>query len=111
MTKISHRGSCRQNIPLDLNVIVLKKAINRMANAELDNVKPMKSGRVFVEIETKQQHKNLLKTSKPLDNLPVKVPSNRNLNSSKFFIKCEKLEKMEEELQQGTTDVKRISIH
>ena len=62
-----------KNIPLDLNAFVLKKAIDGMANAELDNVKPMKSGRVFIEVETKQQCKNLLKTSKPLGYLPVKV--------------------------------------
>ena len=29
-----------------------KKAIDGMANAELDSVKPMKSGRVFIEVET-----------------------------------------------------------
>ena len=44
-----------QNVPLDLNAFVLKKAIDGMANAELDNVKPMKSSRVFIEVETKQQ--------------------------------------------------------
>ena len=48
-----------QNVPLNLNAFVLKKAIDGMANAELDNVKPMKSGRVFIEVETKQQCKNL----------------------------------------------------
>ena len=32
-----------QNVPLDLKAFVLKKAIDGMANAELDNVKPMKS--------------------------------------------------------------------
>ena len=32
-----------KNVPLDLNAFVLKKAIDGMANAELDNVKPMKS--------------------------------------------------------------------
>ena len=40
-----------QNVPLNLNAFVLKKAIDGMANAELDNVKPMKSGRVFIEVE------------------------------------------------------------
>ena len=48
-----------KNISLDLNAFVLKKAIDGMANAELDNVKHMKSGRVFIEIVTKQQCKNL----------------------------------------------------
>ena len=43
-----------QNVPLNLNAFVLKKAIDGMANAELDNVKPMKLGRVFIEEETKQ---------------------------------------------------------
>ena len=52
-----------KNIPLNLNAFVLKKAIDGMANAELDNVKPMKSGSVFIEVETKQQCKNLLKTN------------------------------------------------
>ena len=105
-----------KNIPLDLNAFVLKKAIDGMANAELDNVKPMKSGRVFIEVETRQQCKNLLKTTKLLGYLPVKVSPHRSLNSSKFVIKCEELDKMQEEeikqeLQpQGIIDVKRISI-
>ena len=87
-----------------------------MANAELDNVKPMKSGRVFIEVKTKQQCTNLLKTTNLLGYLPVKVSPHRTLNSSKFVIKCEELDKMQEEeikqeLQpQGIIDVKRISI-
>ena len=87
-----------------------------MVNAELDNVKPMKSGRVFIEVETKQQCKNLLKTTKLLGYLPVKDSPHRTINSSKFFIKCEELDKMDEEeinkeLQpQGFIAVKRISI-
>ena len=105
-----------QNVPVNLNAFVLKKAIDGMANAELDNVKPIKSGRVFSEVETKQQFKNLLKTSKLLGYLPVKVSPHRTLNSSKFVIKCEELDKMEEdeiktELQpQGIIAVKRITI-
>ena len=104
-----------KNIPLDLNAFVLKKAIDGMADAELDNVKPMKSGRVFIEVETKQQCKNLLKTSKPLGYLPVKVSPHRTLNSSKFVIKCEELDKMEEEIKkelqpEGIIAVKIISI-
>ena len=105
-----------KNISLDLNAFVLKKAIKGMANAEQDNVKPMKSGRVFIEVETRQQCKNLLKTTKLLGYLPVKVSPHRTLNSSKFVIKCEELDKMQEEeikqeLQpQGIIDVKRISI-
>ena len=105
-----------QNVPLNLNAFVLKKAIDGMANAELDNVKPMKLGRVFIQVETKQQCKNLLKTTKFLGYLPVKVSPHRTLNSSKFVIKCEELDKMDEEeikkeLQpQGIIAVKRISI-
>ena len=105
-----------QKVPLNLNAFVLKKAIDGMANAELDNVKPMKSGSVFIEVETKQQCKNLLKTTKLLGYLPVKVSPHRTLNSSKFVIKCEELDKMDEEeikkeLQpQGIIAVKRISI-
>ena len=105
-----------QNVPLNLNAFVLKKAIDGMANAELDNVKPMKSGRVFIEMETRQQCKNLLKTTKLLGYLPVKVSPHRTLNSLKFVIKCKELDKMEEdeikkELQpQGIIAVKRISI-
>ena len=104
------------NIPLNLNAFVLKKAIDGMANAELDNVKHMKSGRVFIEVETKQQCKNLLKTTKLLGYSPVIVSPHRTLNSSKFVIKCEELDKMDEEeikkeLQpQGIIDVKRIAI-
>ena len=105
-----------QKAPLNLNAFVLKKSIDGMANAKLDNVKPMKSGRVFIEVETRQQCKNLLKTTKLLGYLPVKVSPHRTLNSSKFVIKCEELDKMEEdeikkELQpQGIIAVKRISI-
>ena len=105
-----------KDIPLDLNAFVLKKAIDGMANAELDNVKPMKSGRIFIEVETKQQCKNLRKTTKLLGYLPVKVSPHRSLNSSKSVIKCEELNKMQEEeikqeLQpQGIIDVKIISI-
>ena len=36
-----------QNVPLNLNAFVLKKAIDGMANAEIDNVKPMKSGSLY----------------------------------------------------------------
>ena len=105
-----------QNVPLNLNAFVMKKAIDGMANAELDNVKPLKSGRVFIEVETKQQCKNLLKTTKLLGYLPVKVSPHRTLNSSKFVTKFEELDKMEEdelkkELQpQRIIAVKRISI-
>ena len=105
-----------RNVPLDLNAFVLKKEIDGMANAELNHVKPMKSGSVFIEVETKQQCKNLLKTTKLLGYLPVKVSPHRTLNSSKFVIKCEELDKMDEEeikkeLQpQGIIAVKRISI-
>ena len=82
-----------QNVPLNLNAFVLKKAIDEMANAELDNVKPMKS--VFIEVETKQQCKNLLKTTKLLGYLPVNVSPHRTLNPSNFVIKCEELDKMD----------------
>ena len=104
-----------QNVPLNLNAFVFKKAIDGMANVELDNVKLMKSDRVFIEVETKQQCKNLLKTTKLLGYSPVKVSPHRTLNSSKFVIKCEELDKMDEgiktELQpQGIIAVKRISI-
>ena len=114
-----HRKSSEaadQNVPQNLNAFVLKKAIDGMAKAELDNVKPMKSGRVFIEVETKQQCKNLLKTTKLLGYLPVKVSPHRTLHLSKFVIKCEELDTMEEdeikkELQpQGIIAVKRISI-
>ena len=105
-----------KNIPLNLNAFVLKKAIDAIANADLDNVKPMQLGSVFMEVETKQQCKNLLKTTKLLGYLPVNVSPHRTLNFSKFVIKCEELDTMEEdeikkELQpQGIIAVKRISI-
>ena len=52
---------------------------------------------VFIEVETKQQCKNLPKTTKLLGYLPVKVSPHRTLKSSKFIIKCEELDKMDEE--------------
>ena len=85
-----------------------------MANAELDNVKPM--AEYLLNLKPKQQCKNLLKTTKLPGYLPVKVSPHRTLNSSKFVIKCEELDKMDEEeikkeLQaQGIIAVKRISI-
>ena len=79
-----------KNIPLNLNAFVLKKSIDGMANADLDNIKPMKSGSVFIEVEPKQQCKHL-------GYLHVKVSPHRTLNSSKFVIKCEELDKMDEE--------------
>ena len=81
-----------QNVQLNLNAFVLKKAIDEMANAELDNVKPMW---VFIEVETKQQCKNLLKTTKLLGYLPVNVSPHRTLNPSNVVIKCEELDKMD----------------
>ena len=104
-----------QDFPLNINAFVLKKAIDGMANAALDNLKPMKSG-VFIEVETKLQCKNLLKTTKLLGYLPVKVSPQRTLNSSKFVIKCEELDTMDEDeikkerQPQGIIAVKRISI-
>ena len=105
-----------QNVPLNLNAFVLKQAIDGMANAKLDNVKPMKSGRVCIEVETKQQCKNLKKTTKLLGYLPVKVSPHRTLNSSKI---CHQMrgtgqdgqEEIKKELQpQGIIAVKIISI-
>ena len=49
---------------------------------------PMWDG-VSVEVETKQQCKNLPKTTKLLGYLPEKVSPHRTLNSSKFEIKKE----------------------
>ena len=77
-----------QNVPLNLNAFVLKKAIDGMANAELDNVKPMKSGRVFIEVETKQQCKNLLKTTKLLGYLPCESFTTQN---PKFIKICHQM--------------------
>ena len=87
--------AAEKNLPLNLNAFVLEKAIDGMANAELDNVISMKSGSIFIEVERKQQCKNLPKTTKLLGYLPVKVSPHRTLNSSKFVIKCEELDKME----------------
>ena len=96
-----------QNDPLNLNAFVLKQAIDGMANAKLDNVKLMKSGRVFIEVETKQQCKNLLKTTKFLGYLPVKVSPHRTLNSSTFVIKCEELDKNERRWNKKRTSTTR----
>ena len=84
MAKILIMEHADKNIPLDLNAFVLRKAIDGMANAELDNVKPMKSGRVFIEVETRQQCKNLLKTTKLLGYLPLKVSPHRTLKFVKI---------------------------
>ena len=86
-----------EKVPLNLNAFVLKKAIDGMANAELDNVKPMKSGSVFIEVETKQQCKNLLKTTKLLGYLPSFTLSftTQNPKFIKICHQCEELDKMD----------------
>ena len=112
MAKISH-GSCRSKCSTEFKCICFEKGNRWDGNAVLNNVK---SGRVFIDVETKQQCKNLLPTTKLLGYLPVKVSPHRTLNSSKFVIKCEELDKMDEEeikkeLQpQGIIAGKRISI-
>ena len=71
MAKISHHGSCRSKCSTEFKCICFENG-NRW-NGELDNVKPMKSGRVFIEVETKQQFKNLLKATKLLSYLPKNI--------------------------------------
>ena len=105
-----------ENIPLDLNQFVLKKAVDGMANGEPKKCKYLKSGKVFTEVDTKHQSRNLLRTTMLLNYLPVKVSPHRYLNATKFVIQCRELNNMEEdeiakELRpQGITAVKRISV-
>ena len=42
-----------KNIPLNLNVFTLKKAVDGMANGRPKQCKPMKSGSIFIEVEKK----------------------------------------------------------
>ena len=51
----------------------------------------------FFKSKQNSNAKNLLKTTKLLGHLPVKVSPHRTLNSSKFVIQCEELDTMEED--------------
>ena len=114
MAKISHHGTCRSKCSTGFKCISEKS--NRWNGKCWTGQCKTHEIRVFIEVETKQQCKNLLKTTKLLGYLPLKVSPHRTLNSSKFVIKCEELDKMDEgeikkELQpQGIIAVKRISI-
>ena len=105
-----------QNMPLNLNMFTLKKAVDGMANGPPVKCKPMKSGSIFIEVVKKHQSKNLLRTTMLMGCIPVKVSPHRPLNSRKFVIKCQELDNMEEkyikeELKpQGIIAVKRISV-
>ena len=105
-----------KNIPLNLNVFTLRKAVDGMANGRPKQCKPMKSGSIFIEVEKKHQSKNLLRTTMLMGSFPVKVTPHRTLNSRKFVIKCVELDNIDEEeikneLQpQGIIAVKRISV-
>ena len=86
-----------EKIPLDLNQFVLKKAVDGMANGEPKKCKYLKSGKVFIEVDSKDQSRNLLRTTMLLNYLPVKVSPHRYLNSTKFVIQCRELNNMEED--------------
>ena len=105
-----------KNIPLNLNVFTLRKAVDGMANGRPKQCKPMKSGSIFIEVEKKHQSKNLLRTTMLMGSIPVKVTPHRTLNSIKFVIKCVELDNIDEEeiknelKPQGIIAVKRISV-
>ena len=73
-----------KNIPLNLNVFTLKKAVDGMANGPPVKCKPTKSGSIFIEVAKKHQSKNLLKTTMLMGCIPVKVSPHRILNSRKI---------------------------
>ena len=104
-----------KNIPRNLNVFTLIKAVDGMANGRPKECKPMKSGIIFIEVEEKHQGKNRLRTTTLMGYIPVKVTPHRTLNSRKFVIKCVELDNIEEEEikkelePQGIIAVKRIS--
>ena len=106
-----------KNIPLNLNVFTLRKAVDGMANGRPKQCKPMKSGSIFIGVEKKHQSKNLLRTTMLMGSIPVKVTPHRTLNSRKFVIKCVELDNIDEEEiknelePQGIIAVKRISVH
>ena len=116
MAKISHHGSCRWKSSTEFKCICVEKGNRWDGKCWTRQCKTHEIRQCLIEVETKQQCKNLLKTTKLLGYLPVKVSPHRTLNSSKFVIKCEELDKMDEEeikkeLQpQGIIAVKRISI-
>ena len=104
-----------KNIPLNLNVFTLRKAVDGMANGRPKQCKPMKSGSILIEVEEKHQSKNLLRTTMLMGSIPVKVTPHRTLNSRKFVIKCVELDNIDEEIKnelepQGIIAVKRISV-
>ena len=96
MAKMSHHGSCRSKCSTEFKCICFERG-NRRNDKRRTRQCETYEIRVFIEVETKQQCKNLLKTTKLLGYLPVKVSPHKTLNSSKFVIKCEELGKMDEE--------------
>ena len=105
-----------ENIPLDMDEFVLKKAIDGMANGVPKKVKRLKSGCIFIIVDQKHQSQNLLRTTKLMNHYPVKVSPHKYLNSTKCVIQSRELNNMEEsyiaeELRsQGVIAVKRISV-
>ena len=69
-----------KNIPLNLNVFTLRKAVDGMANGRPKQCKPMKSSSIFIEVEKKHQSKNLLRITMLMGSIPVKVTPYRTLN-------------------------------
>ena len=104
-----------ENIPLDMDEFVLKKAIDGMANGVPKKVKRLKSGCIFIIVDQKHQSQNLLRTTKLMNYYPVKVSPHKYLNSTKCVIQSMELNNMEEsyiveELRsQGVIAVKGIS--
>ena len=105
-----------ENIPLDMNEFVLKKAIDGMANGVPEKVKRLKSGSIFIIVDQRHQSQNLLRTTMLMNHYPVKVSPHKYLNSTKCVIQSRELNNMEEseiakELRsQGVLAVKRISV-
>ena len=117
MAKISHHGSCRSKCSTEFKCICFEKGNRwdgkcRTRQCETYEIRQS----IYWSGNKTAICKNLLKTTKLLGYLPVKVSPHRTLNSSKFVIKCEELDKMDKEeikkeLQpQGIIAVKRISI-
>ena len=102
-----------ENIPLDMNEFVLKKAIDDMANGVPEKVKCLKSGSIFIIVDQRHQSQNLLRTIMLMNHYPVKVSPHTYVNSTKCVIQSRELNNMEESeiaKEPGVLAVKRISV-
>ena len=94
--KESEQAQCSHDVTVRFGLLVLKKAIDGMANGVPEKVKHLKSGSISIKVDQKHQSLNLLRTTVLMNYYPVKVSSHKYLNSVKCVIQSRELNNMEE---------------